>query len=95
MAMLRAARVKAGVRVLDVATGAGYVAAAACKLGAKSVGLDFSRAQVDLAQRVHPKIDFCHGNAQNLPFEDESFDAVVMGFGMNHLPEPDRATAEA
>ena len=93
--MLRAARVKAGSCVLDVATGAGYVAAAASGRGAKSTGLDFSQAQVDLARQVFPDIEFVQGDAQNLPFNDETFDAVVMGFGMNHLPEPEKAAHEA
>ena len=35
------------------------------------------------------------GNAQDLPFDDQTFDAVVMGFGMNHLPEPEKAAREA
>lgn len=93
--MLDAAGVKAGSHVLDVATGAGYVAAAAVELGATSVGLDFSHAQVALAQQVCPNVEFLQGDAQDLPFGDETFDAVVMGFGMNHLPEPDKAAAEA
>ncbi|MCP5036660.1 MAG: class I SAM-dependent methyltransferase [Rhodobacteraceae bacterium] len=60
-------------------------------MGARSTGLDFSRAQVDLARQVYREIEFCQGDARDLPFEDETFDAVVMGFGMNHLPEPKKA----
>ncbi len=93
--MLDLAKVALGAHVLDVATGAGYVAAAAKRLGAIPIGLDFSRAQVELAQTVFPDIEFTEGNAQELPFEDQSFDAVIMGFGMNHLPEPEKAAEEA
>lgn len=93
--MLRLAKVKPGAHVLDVATGAGYVAAAAKTIGATPVGLDFSGAQVELAQRTYPDIEFIRGNAQELPFDDQTFDAVVMGFGMNHLPEPKKAALEA
>lgn len=94
-AMLDAARVSNGSRLLDVATGAGYLAAAAAERGAVAVGLDFSLAQVDLARRLYPNVSFQTGNAEALPFDEESFDAVVMGFGMNHLPNPEFAIHEA
>lgn len=94
-ATLDAARVSNGSRLLDVATGAGYLAANAAERGAVSVGLDFSPSQVDLAQSLHPNVAFQTGNAEALPFEEESFDAVVMGFGMNHLPNPELAIQEA
>lgn len=93
--MLRLAKVKPGAHILDVATGAGYVASAAKDMRAIPVGLDFSSAQVELAQKMHPEIEFLKGIAQDLPFSDQTFDAVVMGFGMNHLPEPEKAVIEA
>ncbi len=89
------AKVKPHARTLDVATGAGYVAAAAQQMGALPVGLDFSAAQVDLARKTYPGIEFIEGNAQELPFDNQTFDAVLMGFGMNHLPEPEKAACEA
>ncbi|MCR9123417.1 MAG: methyltransferase domain-containing protein [Phyllobacteriaceae bacterium] len=64
-------------------------------MGAVPIGLDFSGAQVELAKKTYPDIEFTKGNAQELPFDDQSFDAVVMGFGMNHLPEPEKAAHEA
>lgn len=94
-AMLDAARVRAGTKVLDVATGAGYVAAKARERGAIATGLDFSDAQVTLARQTFPDVAFRQGDAQALPFDADTFDAVVMGFGMNHLPEPDVAAREA
>lgn len=94
-AMLQAARVKNGSHVLDVATGAGYVAAQAAEIGAVSTGLDFSQAQIELARQTYPEVSFCQGDALDLPFENETFDAVVMGFGMNHLPIPEKAASEA
>lgn len=93
--MLHLANVRQGAKVLDVATGAGYVAAVAESIGAVPVGLDFSSAQVELARKTYPRIEFVQGNAQELPFDDQIFDAVVMGFGMNHLPEPEKAAQEA
>ncbi|MDP5218744.1 class I SAM-dependent methyltransferase [Ruegeria sp. 2205SS24-7] len=93
--MLRLAKVKHGSKVLDVATGAGYVTAAAKSIGAVPIGLDFSSAQVELARKTYPGTEFVQGDAQELPFDDQAFDAVVMGFGMNHLPEPEKAAQEA
>ena len=87
-ALLDAAEVTSGTRVLDLATGAGYVAALAKRRGAQPVELDFSEAQVKLARSTYPDVEFRHGDAQALPFEAEIFDAVVIGFGLNHLPEP-------
>ena len=95
IAMLKAARVGPGSRVLDVATGAGYVAGAAADMGAMPTGLDFAQAQVELARQVHPEVEFRQGDAQDLPFESGTFDAVVMGFGMTHLPDPEKAALEA
>ncbi|MEK1931207.1 MAG: methyltransferase domain-containing protein [Pararhizobium sp.] len=92
--LLRAANVSAGDKVLDVACGAGYVAAAARDKGAKAVGVDFSAAQVRLAEQTYPDIRFIEGDAEALPFADGEFDAVLNAFGLPHLPNPDKALAE-
>jgi len=81
-------------RVLDVATGPGYVAAAAAQRGASVVAIDFAEAMLAEARRHHPGIDFRGGDAEALPFGDAVFDAVVMSFGLLHLARPDHALAE-
>jgi SAM-dependent methyltransferase len=93
--LLAAAGVKAGTRLLDVATGPGHIAAAAAARGATVTGLDFSRAMLLKARASHPAIDFREGDAQALPFDPATFDAVVMNFGMLHLARPGAAIAEA
>jgi SAM-dependent methyltransferase len=93
--LLRAAAVTAADQVLDVACGAGYVAAAARKLGAVAVGIDFSPAQIRLAEQSYPGIRFIPGDAQVVPFPDEEFEVVLNGFGLPHVPDPDKAAAEA
>lgn len=93
--LLAAAGVQAGDRVLDVACGAGYVAAAARDRGADAIGVDFSPAQVRLAQQTYPDIAFVEGDAEALVFAAAEFDAVLNGFGLPHVPDPDKATAEA
>jgi SAM-dependent methyltransferase len=94
-ALLDAVGVRDRSRVLDVATGAGYIAAAAAARGAQAVGIDFSAAQVQMARERHPHVRFEHADAEALPFDSDSFDAVVNGFGLCHLPDPDRALGEA
>jgi len=93
--LLDAARVKAGSRVLDVATGAGYAAGAALARGAQVTGTDFSAEQVRLARRRYPAASFHEADAGNLPFERETFDAVVANYGVLHFPEPERFIGEA
>lgn len=84
-----------GTVMLDVASGPGLVAAAAAARGASVTGVDFASTMVDQARRQHPAIEFREGDAESLAFADESFDAVVMSFGMLHLARPDAAIAEA
>jgi ubiquinone/menaquinone biosynthesis C-methylase UbiE len=94
-ALLDAAGVHRGTRVLDVATGAGYVAGAAAEGGAEACGIDFSAAQITMARRRYPGVRFEHSDADALPFPAASFDAVVSAFGMPHFPDPEAVVREA
>lgn len=94
-ALLDAAGVREGTRMLDVATGAGYVAAAAAERGASVSGIDFSATQVALASKRYPRLQFREASADALPFPAGTFDAVVSSFGMPHFPDPDAAMREA
>jgi ubiquinone/menaquinone biosynthesis C-methylase UbiE len=93
--LLDATGVRAGTRVLDVATGPGYVAAGADARGAHAVGIDFAANMVAEARRRYPNIEFHEGDAENLAFDAASFDAVVCAFGILHMAEPDKVIAEA
>src|SRR5215471_15249835 len=93
--LIEAAAVKKGTKVLDIATGPGYVAAAAAKRGAAVIGIDFSAAMVAEAQKRNPDIEFREGDAEQLPFGNDLFDAAVVNFGILHLARPDRAFTEA
>lgn len=84
-----------GMRLLDVASGPGVVAREAARRGARPMGLDFSKAMVDVARAANPGIEFREGDAHELPFPVATFDRVVMNFGVLHLSNPDRAFAEA
>jgi len=93
--MLDAAGVEIGTRALDVACGPGLVAGAAAARGAAVTGIDFAEGMVEEARRQHPSIEFRVGDAAALPFDDEAFDAVVMGFGIIHMAEPQKAFEQA
>jgi len=92
--LLDAARVVPKARVLDVATGPGYVARRAAGRGASVIGVDISAPMVELASKMHPTIEFRQADAEKLPFEGASFDAVVSNFILGHLAYPDRTVVE-
>ena len=83
------------MHLLDVATGAGNVAQAAVGKGARVVGVDFSTAMLVQARKQYSDIHFCEGDAEVLPFSDNSFDAVVINFGLLHFGQPKQALTEA
>src|SRR5215467_2239692 len=93
--LLDAARVAEGARVLDVACGPGYAAAAAAAHGAIATGVDFSSEMVEEARGRYPGIEFVEGDAEQLAFANSTFDAVVLNFGMLHLARPEQALVEA
>ena len=93
--LLDATSVGAGTRLLDVASGPGYVAAGAAARGAQAIGVDFAANMVAEARHRFPGIDFREGDAENLTFDAGSFDAVTCGFGLLHIADPDKAIAEA
>lgn len=93
--LLDAAGVNKGKKVLDVASGTGIVSEKIVARQALPIGIDFAPEMVRLARLSYPDIEFLQEDAQQLPFEDASFDCVVMNFGMLHLPRPLDAMKEA
>jgi SAM-dependent methyltransferase len=93
--LLDAAGVRSDWRVLDVATGPGYVAERAAARGAQVVGIDIAEGMLELARRRVGGVELLRADAEQLPFDDACFDSVVGGFVVNHLPDPPRALAEA
>ncbi|PJK31116.1 class I SAM-dependent methyltransferase [Minwuia thermotolerans] len=92
--MLDAAEVGEGSSVLDLCCGPGMLSAGAIERGARPVGVDYSEAALARARRLVPAADLRAGDAQSLDFPDTSFDAVVCGYGLMHLPDPERALRE-
>ena len=93
-ALLDAAGVGPGTKLLDLCCGTGLVAGAAAARGAIVSGLDFSPAMLEVARAMHPASHFADGDAEAMPFPNGTFDAVVSNFGVHHVPRPERALAE-
>ena len=93
--LLDAVQVKSGTKLLDIATGPGYVAAAAVKRGATVLGVDFSSTMIEQARQLHPGIDFREGDAERLPLGNGLFDSAVSNFGILHFARPELALREA
>jgi demethylmenaquinone methyltransferase/2-methoxy-6-polyprenyl-1,4-benzoquinol methylase len=93
----RATGLKPGGSVLDVACGSGKLTAELTRIaGAEGrvVGLDFSPVMLEVARRDQPGIDFVEGDALKLPFDDASFDASTIAFGLRNLSDPVRGLRE-
>jgi SAM-dependent methyltransferase len=96
--LIAALGVKAGDRVLDVATGTGEVALRAARLGAYVTGLDLAPALLEQARAKAEhdglEIDWVEGNAERLPFDDGTFDVVCSNFGVIFAPDVEAAARE-
>jgi SAM-dependent methyltransferase len=93
-AVLGAARVTRGTRVLDVGSGSGRVSARAAALGARVTGVDVAPGMVELAGRLQPEVRFVVGSAESLPVADRSFDVVLATFLLLHVGRQEVALAE-
>lgn len=83
------------VNALDLCCGHGNVTSSLVSKGATVTGLDFSPVMLDMARATVPEAKFVEGDAMAMDFADASFDAVTIGFGVPHVPEPARVLAEA
>ena len=96
--LVRHARITNGTRVLDVACGTGVVAITAALGGARVTALDLTPALLERAREnaslAGADIAFKEGDAEQLPFEDASFDTVVSQYGHIFAPRPEIALGE-
>ena len=83
-----------GERILDLAAGTGASSVALAKGGAEVVACDLSEGMIEVGRERHPEIEFVHGNAMDLDFEDGSFDAVTISWGLRNIPDPALALRE-
>lgn len=97
IATVKAIAARKGMRVLDLAAGTGTSSAEIAKHGAHVVAADFSEGMLAEGRRRHAgndAIEFVFADATELPFEDNSFDAATISYGLRNVSEPARALAE-
>lgn len=89
---------KPGMKVLDVATGTGNLAIPAAKTGADVTGIDIAPnlidQAIDRAKAEGVEATFEVGDAEALPYEDDTFDVVMTMFGAMFAPRPDVTASE-
>ena len=95
--LLKAVQPRAGMRVLDVATGTGALAAAAEKQGAKAVGTDLSPGMVALAAAHYPGIEFREADVERLPFPTHrsTLSFAISALAISRIPSALRRNARA
>ena len=86
--------VRPGDRVLDACCGTGDLALAAEEAGGTVTGLDFSERMLERARRKSSTVEWVRGDAMALPFEDGSFDAATVGFGIRNVADLDAGLRE-
>ena len=97
IATTKAIAPRKGMRVLDLAAGTGTSSAAIAKHGAHVVAADFSEGMLAEGLRRHARndlIEFVFADATALPFEDNSFDAATISYGLRNVHQPRKALAE-
>ena len=89
---------RAGEHVLDLATGTGWTSRRVAERGAAVAGADIAEGMLDAAREIATErgldIDYRIGDAEGLPFDDGSFDAIVSTFGVMFAPGQDAAAKE-
>ncbi|MDC4233541.1 class I SAM-dependent methyltransferase [Actinomyces sp. B33] len=93
-ALRRAVAPRPGERILDLAAGTGASSAALAAGGAEVVACDLSAGMIEVGRARHPDIEFVQGDALDLDFEEASFDAVTISYGLRNIPDPARALRE-
>ena len=99
--VVRLAQIKSGDRALDLCCGTGDISFALARGGAATTGLDFSPQMLEVAvqRQSHLKsqisnLKFLQGDAQQLPFPENSFDIVTVGYGLRNLTSWERGLDE-
>lgn len=91
---IKALKIKQSDYLLDLCTGTGDLARLAQKEGANVVAVDFSEKMLEIAKDKSSGISYLQRDVTNLPFPNESFDIVTIGFGLRNVCNPEKAVEE-
>jgi len=89
-----------GEMILDVGTGTGIYLLEAVRFGAHVIGIDISVNMLNVLgkkiknKKIYPQVDLLVADAENLPFDDATFDLVTCRLALHHFPQPNRALQE-
>jgi len=95
-ACVKSLDIKPHDNVLDLCCGTGDIAGLIKKIQVSAcvTGIDFSENMIDIAKDKHPTVKFLQGDATSLPYEDNTFDIVTMGFGLRNIQNAEKAVEE-
>tara|TARA_Y100000310_G_scaffold109178_1_gene107607 strand:+ start:3372 stop:4064 length:693 start_codon:yes stop_codon:yes gene_type:complete len=91
----RMQRVAEGAQVLDMGCGYGKDAATLSENGFNVIGIDSSKEMIQIAREMHEALDFRVFPLSDVPFKDESFDAIFSRYAIDYLPNVSDAFVEA
>lgn len=84
----------AGARVADLGCGSGAFTELLRREGYRATGVDISPKLVALGKSKYPGLDLIEGDVEHLPFENGSFDGVLLSGLVHHFPDPRACAAE-
>lgn len=93
-AVIAAVDPQPGERVLDLAAGTGTSSQPFADRGATVVPCDFSLGMLKVGKQAKPHLPFTAGDGTQLPFADETFDAVTISFGLRNIVDPEAGLRE-
>ncbi len=93
-AVVAAIKPTVGEEILDLAAGTGTSTQPFYEAGANPTACDFSAGMIEVGRKQFPHLTFVQGDAMNLPFPDNSFDAVTISFGLRNVQDPSKALSE-
>jgi SAM-dependent methyltransferase len=91
---VRLTGLRLGARIADLGCGSGVFTGLLGQRGFDCTGVDLSPNLIRIAREKFPSIGFIEGDVEQLPFADASFDGVLLGGVLHHLPDPSRCAAE-
>lgn len=93
---IRSLKIEPKSKVLDLCCGTGDLGRILKKIQPTCdiVGVDFSPKMIEIARKKNPNITYWEMDATNLPFEKNSFDYVIMGFGLRNIQEKNKVLQE-